>query len=480
MKVGWKIFFLCMSVYIIALTLSSVLITENTYSTLLKGEVQRFLKEEAKIYSFLPSFLPAGVDGDSLEKSPNIESYTGDIANIIKTNLLENEEVYIAIYSEDSRMLFSNFKERNHIQGEELKYASDGYRNYVLRRINGTHYIFITDVLYITDELQIDTHKLIISLIKDISYIDHQRQLQYMSFIQTGALGLLVVVILTPFMSRLVLRPINKLTEGVRDITSGNYQYRVSIKSKDEIGVLAHQFNIMAEEVEKKIDELKQEGKIKQRFIDNLTHELRTPLTSIIGYAELLKVIEYDEKVFYKSLQYIHSEGKRVLRLVNNLMNMILFGKNDIHMEEVHSQHLLEEIANIMKIKSDKKNTHIYIRGREMKFIADRDMIKELLINLVDNAINASSPGEDIIIGTKLIKKRKCIYIEDKGKGIPEEEIQKILEPFYRINKSRSRMDGGVGLGLSICSEIVKLHGASMEIDSEIGRGTEVRVIFNI
>jgi nitrate/nitrite-specific signal transduction histidine kinase len=122
--------------------------------------------------------------------------------------------------------------------------------------------MIITDVLYVTDEMRIDKQKLIISLIKDITSVDEQRRTQYLSFIKTGALGFLVVVFITPIMSRFVMRSIQRLTEGVQDFSSGNYQFRFKVKGRDEIGILAHQFNIMAEEIEKRVKELEREGKV--------------------------------------------------------------------------------------------------------------------------------------------------------------------------------------------------------------------------
>lgn len=291
-------------------------------------------------------------------------------------------------------------------------------------------------------------------------------------------LGLIIVAALARIMGKVVTSPIGSLSGAVQNISSGNYKERVDLKSKDEIGVLANEFNKMADEIERRIEALKLEGESKQRFIDNLTHELRTPLTSIIGYSELIETTNYDEAMIKKGVGYINSEGKRMLKMVNSMMNMILLRENTLSFEKYNIQPLLEEVMDIMKVKAVKKNVSITREGRELELEIDLDLFKEVLLNLVDNALNESSAGKSIAIGAEIYNKRNCVYVRDEGKGISGEDISKIFEPFYRVDQSRARKAGGMGLGLSICNEIIKAHGAEFKVESELGQGTVVRIIF--
>jgi signal transduction histidine kinase len=314
--------------------------------------------------------------------------------------------------------------------------------------------------------------------IKDVTYIDDHKSTLYKYFLEAGAAGFAIVAFFTGLMSKVVLKPVNTLISASESIASGNFKERVKVRTKDEIGVLGKQFNIMAEEVENRIEELKEETERKQRFIDNLTHEMRTPLTSIIGYSDLMMNIKYDEATFRKSLGFIKSEGQRMLKMVTSLMEMILVRENKIEKKNHDIMYLLKEVFEVMTIKAEKKQVRLDIEGGNFSAAFDYDLLKGAVINLVDNAINACSPQDSVTLGSGEVESRPYIFIRDTGRGISSEELTRITEPFYRVDKSRSRKEGGAGLGLSICSEILRKHGARLEIESEIGKGTMVKIIF--
>lgn len=465
MKFLWRIFWLCISVYIISLSTVAVVVTERSYNNLLKNEIERSLKEEEYVGSNISLYLIT--NKKLLKEKMEVKNFTDTIIDMFgtKDNLIE-------LYSYDLRLLSSNVPKEMIFKRDELKVALKEGKNYVLRNYDGRYYIFITETI------QTDGEELVLSFIKDITAVKQQRFNEYKFFLQAGMLGLIIVAALARIMGRVVTSPIGSLSGAVQNISSGNYKERVDLKSKDEIGVLANEFNKMADEIERRIEDLKLEGESKQRFIDNLTHELRTPLTSIIGYSELIENTSYDEAMIKKGVGYINSEGKRMLKMVNSMMDMILLRENTLSIEKHNIQPLLEEVMDIMKMKAVKKNVNIVREGRELELDIDRDLFKEVLLNLVDNALNVSSEGKRIAIGAEIYSKRYCVYVRDEGRGISEEDISKIFEPFYRVDKSRARKAGGMGLGLSICNEIVRAHGAEFKVESELGHGTVVRIIF--
>lgn len=465
MKFGWKIFLLCMGIYIVSLTFTGIVVTENTYNSLLKKEIERSLEEEGHLHSTLALYL---LNNKRLAREKiELENYSQSIVDMFKT-----ENNYLEVFDESMNLLASNATKTWFLPREELKVALEGKKNFILRRDAGQHYLFVSDVL------QIDEERIILSLIKDITHIDNHRREQYLFFTRIGVIGLVFVALITWIMSKFVMKPIKDLSLTAQNIASGNYNDRAKVTGRDEIGLLAEQFNIMASEIEHKINQLKEESQRQQRFVDNLTHELRTPLTSIIGYAEFLQKVDYDPGLFKKSLSYIQSEGKRMLKLANTLMDMILLREKAYQLQKHRILPLLAEVKDIMSVKAGEKGIQLKIQGKDMEVIIDRDLIKGVVINLVDNAINASQKGKVVILGTEEINGKQSIYVKDEGKGMEEWEIEKVKEPFYRVDKSRSREEGGIGLGLTICNQIITGHGAELAITSKVGKGTTVKINF--
>ena len=259
-------------------------------------------------------------------------------------------------------------------------------------------------------------------------------------------------------------------------IASGYYSERSPVVSKDEIGKLADSFNMMASAVEEHVEELKLEDQKKQMFIDNLSHEMRTPLTAIIGYAEMLKSIKYDEKIFFKGLNYILSEGKRLKRLFTTLTNLILLRESELELETTSAISLINEVITIMEPFTNEKEIRLVKDCDDIQVEINPDLFKELLINLLENSIRASSNDSEIILGCKTDNISKYFYVKDYGHGMSQDEIKHIMEPFYRIDISRSSSQGGMGLGLAICQKIVEKHGAIIDIFSEVNKGTEVKI----
>ena len=466
MKFSWRIFFLCIGVYIISLTIVGIVVTENTYNSSLQVEIERSLEEENNLHSTLTLYLLNNkrYNRDNL----HIKDYSQSMVDIFKT-----EKGYLEIFDEHMNLLATNSPKIWPLPREELEAALAGKRNFILREDGAKHYLFISD------ELKINEEKILVGMIKDITHITNQRNTQYLFFVNVGLLGLFFVAIITSIISKFLMRPIEQLGQTAKSIASGNYQERVNIKTNDEIGLLGEQFNTMAKEIDQKIQQLKTESQRQQRFIDNLTHELRTPLTSIIGYAELLKSIDYDPDIFQKSLNYIHSEGTRMLNLSNKLMDVILLRRKALRLKTIDIQELLYNVQGIMKVKAQEKNIQLEVKIVDsFEIEVDADLFIGALVNLIDNAFKASPLNAKVSIGSNIVDDQKIIFIEDQGKGIPPLEQEKILEPFYRLEYSRSRREGGLGLGLTLCHEIIAGHGAQLKIRSEGNLGTRIEIIF--
>lgn len=282
-----------------------------------------------------------------------------------------------------------------------------------------------------------------------------------------------VVIII---MVRLVMCPISTLKRNTGLIAQGIYNKRIDIKEQDEIGELAGDFNSMAEAVQSHVETLREEAERRTMLMSALTHELKTPMTAISGNAQTLLRTKMDDAEREDALIRIDNECNRIERLSQKLMQLLVLREHDgLAMKE-------ESVGCLLQVVQDSCIEQIRQRGLVLKvqnemgtLLMDTDLMSSLLLNLIDNAGKASSPGDAI----ELIAKNNTFTVTDYGKGIPQEELNKITQPFYMVDKSRAKKAGGIGLGLALAEEIAYLHGAKLMFKSEIGKGTTVKVVFN-
>ena len=217
---------------------------------------------------------------------------------------------------------------------------------------------------------------------------------------------------------------------------------------------------------------------MRKEFIADVSHELKTPITSIMGYADTLLEEEYDKETQSKFLSVIASEARRMAKLVTDLLTL---SKNDSNKNVIKSE--LFDLGELVKKCQDKLAIEIKKKNHEVKcFVtadvplvyANKDDIERVILNILTNSIKYTKDGGEIKIYVGFVYNDAYIKIYDNGLGIPEEELSRIFERFYRVDKARSREMGGTGLGLSIAKDLLDRNGGSIDIKSEIGKGTEV------
>ena len=462
MKFSTKIFSVYLILYVLVISVVAFTVTTNSYNRLLQQEVNRSISEEQNIYSNVLLYLMNSKENVALA------SYGASIID-----LFSSSGSYLEVFDENLELIATNSPAFWSGKREELAVAADDQISLISRHDEqGKYYLFICI------RLEVEGEELILCLVKDINYIEQYRQDQYNFFAQVALIGLFLVSGIVALVGKLLMVPIHTLREAARNIAAGNYTERVKISSKDEIGDLARQFNIMADEVENKLKEMQLESMRQQRFIDNLAHEFRTPLTSIIGYAELLQKMDYDKSLFDKSLGYMYKEGKRMLNLNEMLLDLTFYREGNLQLEKEWVLPICYEAREIMQVRTVERKIDIEIIGKDFSLFLERDMLKSMLINLLDNAIKASQNGGKIIVRTIDEGQKKIIEVQDFGKGMAEEELELIKEPFYRVDKARSRQEGGVGLGVAICNQIAERLNGVLEYESTLGVGTYARVIF--
>lgn len=319
------------------------------------------------------------------------------------------------------------------------------------------------------------TNSYILVLVEDISglYMDRNRQMIFGLWIlaDAAALAMLLIFLLT----RRILKPLRELQKAAMDISEGMLGRRADVHTRDEIGIMARAFNRMAERIESQVTELSRVSEQRRQMLGSLTHEMKTPMTSIIGYSDTLLHVNVKKEQQTRALWHIKEECSRLERLSSKLMKLIGLYENDsISMEEVSMEELFEQAARMEKYHLEQMGITLEVTCSMGKRRVDRDLFESLLINLIDNGAKASKEGDKIFLEGE----GNRITVRDRGCGIPEEEISRVTEAFYMVDKARSRKAGGCGLGLALCVMIAQLHGARLEIESRVGEGTAVSVIF--
>lgn len=275
-----------------------------------------------------------------------------------------------------------------------------------------------------------------------------------------------------------IFMPLFQITGLSRKIAEGDYGERLPVHGTDEIGQMARSFNHMAEEIENKVTELAAAAENRQRFVDNFAHELRTPLTAIYGYAQYMQKAALSQDDAQFALDTILEESLRMQQMASQLMELSGLKSGGIRMEPQNLPQILDFAARTVEHKLSANRIELCMSSEVDTVVGDMFLLQSLLVNLIDNAAKASSAGDVIAVKTFYKEGKAVITVSDQGKGMEPEELERITEPYYRVDKARNRKEGGAGLGLAICSQIVKCHGALLTFQSEPGHGTTAMIMF--
>lgn len=269
-----------------------------------------------------------------------------------------------------------------------------------------------------------------------------------------------------------------RVQDGMLRLAGGTYNLRLPAVGGKRSRRLTETFNDMAEAVGDKLRHLQKLAENRKQFIDNLAHEMKTPLTSILGFADILRIKKtVDDKQRREFAAIIVEETKRLRGLSGKLLELATTDSVELEREWLSVQRLFEEIyVSMVPVLHQRKLTLSYAAGGDVQIYADKELFKSLLYNLVENSAKASGEGQEIQMRCSVSRHHVRISVTDQGIGMSEEHLKHVTEPFYMVDKSRSRKAGGAGLGLALCMEIVKRHGARLSLQSVRGKGTTVTV----
>lgn len=309
----------------------------------------------------------------------------------------------------------------------------------------------------------------------DISSVFNERNRQVFTFVFIDIVVIGVSFVILKFLSRYLTQSIDKLNKASQRIASGHYGERTHIHTQDEIGELSQSFDEMAYMNEKRIEELKTNLEQREEFMGSFSHEIKTPMTAILGFADMLYTMDCDEETRRKAARYIYMEGKRLENLSYTLMELLSLSDKTIELEVISFDNVVHQLKEYYQ-----NQPHILFQTHSCFVYSHQELLFTMMRNLIDNARKASQDDQDVIVETILENHQLKVMIQDHGIGMSEEDIQRITEPFYMVDKSRSREQGGAGLGLSIVKRICDVHHTTLDIQSQLHEGTTMSFILEV
>lgn len=339
---------------------------------------------------------------------------------------------------------------------------------YVLRKAQGNTYMFVAGTLTAGS-----TQGTLVSVF-DITELYAQRTAQLHRFWRLCAVLLCAAAVLTLCFTTIVLRPLKRLSAAAASIAAGQYGQRTQVHTQDEVGRLSQDFDAMAASVEQAMESLEDEVRRRDDFVAAFTHEIKTPMTAMLGYADLLRSRDIGQSAREKAADYVYHETKRLEALSLKLLELMRLGHEGAGLESVPLSAVFSDVRHACAGLEGANVTFADARG--VWVLADKPLLADLLYNLVVNAVRASRPGGPVQVGFEVQNDTVALFVRDEGRGIPQNELGRITEPFYMVDKSRARAQNGSGLGLALCQRIAAAHQTALEFESEVGRGTIVRL----
>lgn len=473
MKFFWKIFFTTMFVSVICLAVGGYFITSYNFRTLLNTSVQssydfgdivfQSLSNELKSMDLLNRNMEALGNDASVSKKISVEN----VAKSIDINKI-NQNISFCLISGDKIPVFSSLNQN--FDKDNIDKLQDNQRGWTLKETPDSIYVqSIRPAMFGEDQYYIET-------LQDVGYVFRNQRSQYIMFLNIVFVMLVVAGVITFFVSKLLMRQVVLLTKVTKDISAGNLGERVAITGDDEFSMLSENFNRMADDLEDKILQLEDETERKELFVGDFSHELKTPLTSIIGYADMLRSKDMNRERVKFCAEYIFTEGKRLESLSMRLLELIVLRNQEIQLGCISISELFNQVESVIASQLKNADIKLDVDLESAVLSLEPELMKTVFINLIDNARKAIEHSGRISVVGKKNGQDYVISIEDNGKGMKNEVLSKINEAFFMVDKSRSRKQGGAGLGLSICDEIIKLHGFEIEFKSMINVGTEIIV----
>lgn len=449
--------FIIIVAVLIAIEALVIAITHNSYY----NQAQQIVRTRATVIQNTLFSYAADNDSDYYERTREL------IENFSEKNLME----LVAIDKNKKPLMSSSgFAPKTELSLEDITLAQkseNGVGETLQKNINGEN-IYCVTIISPSQSGDI----LALRLLASLEPSDVQIRNMALIYILVGVLIAVFILIVNIVFLHSIMRPVAEVEKTARRIAAGDFDARIETKYKDELGDLCDIVNYMA-------DELSQSENMKNEFISSVSHELRTPLTAIRGWGETLNDDALcDNKMRKKGMNVIISETERLSSIVEDLLDFskIQSGRFTIKKEKMDILAELEEALLAFSQRAEREGISLSYNEPEMlsPIVGDKNRIRQVFVNILDNAIKYSEKGSEIIVTALQEYGMIYIKIEDHGCGISPEDLPKIKKKFYKGNLTRR----GSGIGLAVVDEIVSVLGGSFEIESRLGVGTTVTLAF--
>lgn len=272
-------------------------------------------------------------------------------------------------------------------------------------------------------------------------------------------------MIVARFLTKSLMRPIENMAKDIDHM--------------DEVETYS-ELEPFIETINRQHEDILKSAKLRQEFTANVSHELKTPLTVISGYSELIENGMATEEDTIRFSREIHRNSTRLLTLINDILRLseLDSGEQSLPMEQIDIYEVADNCISMLQMNAEKHNISLHLHGNHTFVKGNRQMLEEILYNLCDNGIRYNESGGKVEISIKENDEHIILMVSDTGIGISKENQMRIFERFYRVDKSRSKKTGGTGLGLAIVKHIVEQMDAKLILDSELGKGTTITILF--
>lgn len=458
MNITWKIFFFSAIAMTVTFCAAGYFLIAAFFESGYERSVNSAIDLNCMFLRALGNYIMNESDGEGV----------GEAIEVIADDMLK-EDVRIFIVDENGNHIYAD--EVFDLKENLLETDSQKGISYILTREGDEYYIQIRNQIQVGDVWYY--------AMTDHSVTNLFRERENELHIYNRFILWLVVVngLLSWILARFIVGPIRKISKGARRIAGGDLTYRLSVRNQDEIGKMAESFNCMADSLAEQIAELEDVAERQEEFIGSFAHELKTPLTSIIGYADLLRSNRQTDEERFLCANYIFQEGKRLENISLRLLELTVLGNSEIRYKKIRADRLLEETVGILNPVLEGERIELVWEAAGQELLIEPALIKTVLMNLIDNARKAVEQGGTIRVQGSRQGEDYHIVVSDNGRGIPQEKLDRITDAFYMVDKSRSRQQGGAGLGLAICKKIMELHKGILTFVSEPGQGTSVTMV---
>ena len=458
MKLSWKIVLVVLLIVTLTVSVSSYVMIAAAFQAELDSQASA-AADESQLLCLTLGALASQTAG----------SMEGALLEQLESNGL-TQRYRMMVYRQDGGVLWQNREEPANLTPADV--GQEGLCYGFFQKAPGD-----SRYLETIQRLELNGESFYVDLLQEANRAFTQRDANLRVYRQVMLLSIAACTLASIACATVLTGPIRKLSRSTRSMASGQYSYRVKVRSRDELGALAEDFNHMADALERKIQELAAAAQRQKDFTASFAHELKTPLTSVIGYADTLRSRELPRQQQLEAANYIFTEGKRLEAMSFALLDLFALERSQPQLVPIQAQALARSVAASANYLMDQSRLEFRLSVEPGSFHGEPNLLKTLRYNLLDNARKASEAGGSVELLGRTTPRGYLFQVVDHGRGIPPEALERITEPFYMVDKSRARAQGGAGLGLALCQQIAAAHGACLRCDSQEGEGTTVSLI---